>query len=184
MVFLSDEELVRRIVEEQDRWAGEKLIERYYRWVYKLVYEKMGNNDLIMDVTHEIFLRVLKNLNNYSVKKAKFKTWLHAVAENYIIDVYRSRGKTEWISIEDISEEGMLLEQLEERTKKREQLAEVERYIDGLEEPDGVILKRKLLEEEKFAKIGQELHMPESSVKTRYYKAVEKMRKAFWEEET
>lgn len=132
-----------------------------------------------MDVTHEIFLRMLKNLDKYSPQKAKFKTWLHSVASNYVIDIYRSNEANNWVSIDDIEGEALLSERIDELVEKKVSYERIKACIDRYEEPDRTILTKKLLDEEKFASIGAELGLPESSVKTRYYKAIGKLRKEF-----
>ena len=48
--------------------------------------------ELSLDLTQEIFISVLKSIQNYDSKKASFRTWLYKLASNRLVDYYRSKS--------------------------------------------------------------------------------------------
>ncbi|MDD4607199.1 MAG: sigma-70 family RNA polymerase sigma factor [Patescibacteria group bacterium] len=88
-----------------------QLYDEYVDKIYKFIYYKTWHQETAEDLTSEVFLKALKNIQNYNVNKAHFSTWLYQIARYSVIDYYR-RYKTE-INIEDIwdLDDGIDLEQ-------------------------------------------------------------------------
>ena len=61
-MFETDETLIRRILQGKDREAGELLVERHYKRIYKEIYLKTSDEELAKDLTQEAFIQILKNL--------------------------------------------------------------------------------------------------------------------------
>ena len=59
-VFETDETLIRRILQGKDREAGELLVERHYKRIYKEIYLKTSDEELAKDLTQEAFIQILK----------------------------------------------------------------------------------------------------------------------------
>jgi RNA polymerase sigma-70 factor (ECF subfamily) len=100
-VIPSDEELVRSAqMGTQDAFV--LLYERYFPNVFARVRFKVPESD-VEDVTQEIFIAVLKSLNNFRVQ-SKFGTWIWTITNRKIADYYRSRkiGVTEQDNYEDL----------------------------------------------------------------------------------
>ena len=52
-MFETDETLIRRILQGKDREAGELLVERHYKRIYKEIYLKTSDEELAKDLTQE-----------------------------------------------------------------------------------------------------------------------------------
>ena len=57
-----DVELIKRILDNNDRKAADELVSRYYKCVYKHIYIKLKDEEIGMDITQEIFIAALKGL--------------------------------------------------------------------------------------------------------------------------
>lgn len=66
------------------------LFGRYTNDIYNYA-RRMGGLDDASDITSEVFIKVWKNLKNFNVKKAGFKTWIFMIARRTIIDYLRKR---------------------------------------------------------------------------------------------
>jgi RNA polymerase sigma-70 factor (ECF subfamily) len=74
--------LIKRIL------AGEKndyalLIDKYYKELFKYIYNMTGSYEVTEDLLQEIYMKVYKNLHKYNEKKASFRTWLYRVSANH-----------------------------------------------------------------------------------------------------
>ncbi len=89
-----DEEM--RLVEEArqgDPDAFGKLVDRYNRRVYGIVYRMCGPDDA-EDLTQEIFLKALAALRSFQFQgNASFRTWLYRIAVNAAINELRRRKR-------------------------------------------------------------------------------------------
>lgn len=77
---------------------------------------------------------------------------------------------------EAVPELGDALPAVERPRRDEECRARVERSLLELEPPDAEIVRMRHFEERSFAEIAAELAMPRSSVKTRYYRALVRLR--------
>ena len=66
------------------------LFGKYTNDIYNYA-RRMGGVDDASDITSEVFIKVWKNLKNFNVKKAGFKTWIFMIARRTIIDYLRKR---------------------------------------------------------------------------------------------
>lgn len=101
----SDGDLLSRMAEGDIRGAGQRLVERHYRAVYrKLVYWCDGNEDDACELTQRVFEKILRNVQEYR-GQAKFSTYLHSVARNQFIDFCRVERSRQYVGLQDEGED-------------------------------------------------------------------------------
>lgn len=170
---------IKRIQKKQSRKDAEQLIRKYYDEIYIYVYRQTGNKEDSLDLTQEIFIAVLRSIGTYQPDKASFRTWLYRIATNKIIDERRKRHP-EFLDIENIEvpEEMDYLQQSEHRYL----LGKIDAYVSGQGSPAEQIFRLRLYQNLTFSAIGRMLGMPEATVKTRYHRLCQKIRKEFGNE--
>ena len=83
----SDEEIVREVLAgEPDRF--EELVRRHQRQIVNFIYRMVGDSDLALDMSQEVFIRVYQALARYD-PRFKFTTWIYRIASNCAIDRLR-----------------------------------------------------------------------------------------------
>lgn len=98
MIEPTDAERERRLVQlaRQDPEAFQELYHLYFRRVYGYVASRIANPHDAEDVVSEIFLRVIKNLDQLrNLADASFTAWLFVIARHAITDHYRRDGREE-----------------------------------------------------------------------------------------
>jgi len=83
--------------------AYEVLFERHRALVYRFVYQMCRRQDDSEDLTQEVFVRALRNLDRYR-DQAKFTTWLLRIASNLVADRARSQNRRSVLEIEQASD--------------------------------------------------------------------------------
>jgi RNA polymerase sigma-70 factor (ECF subfamily) len=177
-MFETDDWLIKQILLEKDRAAGEKLVERYYKKIYREVYLKTGDEELAKDLTQESFIQILRNLHMFDSSKASFKTWIITIARNKVIDYMRSRQHHEMIMteiLEDYEQEDSL--NLEQQVTDRMAAAEVEDFLETEDGQNSDIFRMKAQQGYTFSEVSSMTGMTGSTVKNRYYSVVKKLRK-------
>ena len=84
-----DKELVRRTL-QGDKQAFEMILERHQQPLLNYIGRMVGNYELALDFTQEVFIKSYSSLSTYQ-PKFKFRTWLFKIASNYIIDFWRKK---------------------------------------------------------------------------------------------
>ena len=99
----------------------------YIGKIYKFIYFKTLHKQTAEDLTSEVFFKVLKNINKFSTKY-RFSPWIYKIAQNTVIDYFRTYKKTE--NIEDIwglADDTDFVEKIEEKMI----FEKVQKYLAG-----------------------------------------------------
>lgn len=174
----SDNYLVERIILYNDKIAAETLIERHYKYIYKIIYLQTMDEELSKDLTQEVFISVLRSLEQYNSSKASFKTWVVKIAQNRIIDYSRSKQSRQNSMtgvLEDMDIEAE--DNVEKLAIYRYESNKIQEKLGGYDKEARTIFEMKVKEEYTFEEISRETGMSLSGVKRRYYGLVKKLRK-------
>ncbi|MBU3127228.1 MULTISPECIES: RNA polymerase sigma factor [Clostridium] len=168
---------IRQIKLKSNEVAANELIYKYYKEIYAYIYKQTLNKELSMDLTQEIFINMLQSISNYDEGKAAFRTWLYKIATNKLMDYYRSRNykyNTIVMSINDYD-----LHDTEDFTINIENKQEAQNIINIVNRFDAssqLILRLKIFAQYTFLEISEVLNISESTVKTRYYSIIKKVK--------
>jgi RNA polymerase sigma factor (sigma-70 family) len=168
---------IRKVQRKGDERAANELVALYYQPIFAYVYKQTFNKELSLDLTQEIFIGMLQSIHGFDREKASFKTWLYRIATNHVVDYFRSRSyKYERIvdSMEevDVPEDYDFTLELE----YREVIEQTSELINELDPFSQQVMRLKLFAEHTFQEIASLLERPESSVKTRYYTVMKKLK--------
>src|ERR1700741_1895032 len=108
---LTDEELIRVFVEDQDEEAFNEIVDRYGDKIYRTALRITHNPSDAEDVLQEVFITLIEKLDSFH-EESKFSTWLYRVAANASLMHLRTEKKYKnEVSLEDYvsyNEDGML----------------------------------------------------------------------------
>lgn len=177
MKQLQQKKWIKLIQKKSDENAANELIAHFYPSIYAYVYKQTLNKELSMDLTQEIFISMLHSIHQYDDKKASFKTWLYRIATYKVVDYFRSRHYTyaqstdsmEFVEVAATSDFAIELEY-------KEDIQRVTEMLNAFHVKDQQILRLKLFAEHTFSEIASTLDIPESSIKTKYYSAIKKIK--------
>lgn len=88
-----DEQAVVEAAKNGDQGALANLYEHYFPKVYRYVAARLSSSQDAEDVTEEIFLRVITNLQGFSWRGLPFGAWIFRIAHNETVSHVR-RQKT------------------------------------------------------------------------------------------
>ena len=167
----ADEDLVARLV-AGDRAAGDVLVRRHSGLVAKIVRQAGAYPEDVEDMVQDIFLRAFRKASRYQSTKGRFTAWLATVARHDALNHLRRRRASTVTLDETLLAAGMTPDAGAEIT-----MALME-AISLLKEPAQSISRLRLLEGKSFAAIGRAMGQPTETVKTIYYRNLDKLRKA------
>jgi len=174
--------LIRRIQKHADKTAADTLIRKYYDEIYVYAYRQTSDKYTAMDLTQDIFVSMLKTISRYDSKQAGFRTWLYRIATNKIIDYHRSRSTARNIILTlddvDIHDEGGFARQMENEDLS----SRLQAYVGTFDADTQRIFRLKAFGGYTFAEIAKMAAIPESTVKTKYYRMLKILREEFGHE--
>ena len=178
ILSLSDEDLMARVAEDDERAFGE-LVQRFQGRVVNLVSRVLNDRECSDDLAQEVFVRVYVHRRNYR-RGSKFSTWLFTIAANLAKNEIRRRvRRRNWFSLDALQELlGDSAAQLADSTEgqeqrlQREQLQEaIGRAIATVPEKYRLALVLRDIEGLAYEEIGQVLGIPGGTVRSRINRA-------------
>ena len=140
--------------------------EKYYRIAYSYVKNEHDALDIVGEAAYK-GLRTLGTLREADY----FDTWMTRIVINAAIDFTRSRSRV------TLCEEPALevLAAAEEELTPEDSM-DLYKALDALSEKDRICVTLRYFEEQTFVQIAEILQKPETTVKSRLYRALRKMR--------
>ena len=173
--------LIKRIQRNGDRAAADELVQCYYDEIYGFVRKQVSNADVAIELTQEIFISTLRTIGFYDMKRGTgFQTWLYRIAANKVVDRFRSRAyhkMSKTISLEEVEpiDEADFTRQFEDREFTEKVCA----FVGGLPTNTQKIFRLYIFGGYTFSEIAGIEGLPEGSVKSKYYRLINLLRKEF-----
>lgn len=170
-----------------DQLAFAVLMERYGAPLRMFTYRYLQNNDMVEDIVQQVFLQLYICLPTL-VASNTIRPWLFRVARNRCVDEIRKRRRRPISSLSDLEghddEDNMspltndahFYASPEEIAEIHEALHTVFVALRTLPPATRTIILWRCRDQMSFDEIAVKLHLTESSVKTRYYRALSKLR--------
>ena len=158
---------------EGNRRAQFRLYELYSKAMFNTAYRIMGNREDAEDMLQEAFTDCFRKIGSYRTEST-FGAWLKTIVINRCISRLRKR-EAELVLIEDYSRHEMQQDEPQEMIWPDPPV--IARAVERL--PDGyrVVFSLYLLEGYDHTEISQILGISESTSKTQYSRAKEKLKK-------
>lgn len=151
-----------------DKDMAELIIRENYMCIYKYCFYHLGNRDVAQDITQDVFLKFLKELDGYR-EYGKLKNYLYVIARNSIRDYIRRIKEINLYAVSEKFDSGGI-------DKKLDQIS-VWEALNSLEEPEKDIVILRYYQDMRIKDISQVMDIPASTVRYKLKSAEKKMKK-------
>lgn len=161
----------------------EEIYNAYYKKIYSFVMRKVSDIDITEDLVSDIFLKVAANIDRFDPDKACLSTWLYTIANNTVLDYYRTRKVHEVIPDENGSE-GMMPEALidagdiESEIIANEELEELADALEHISERSRDVIVLHYYGNMTLKDVAQRMGMSYANVKIVHKKALQELKDA------
>lgn len=175
-LHLSDEELVKQIVADNDPMLFGKLYDRYVKMVYNKCYGFAKSADEAEDLTQDVFLQLFIKLRTFK-GKSKFSTWLYSFTYNFCVN-YVNRNKQLKIrdkSVQVETSEHKLTEEVPDESLFEMKADKLKKALELIAAEDKSLLLLKYQDGASIKDLVSLLEIGESAVKMRIKRAKERL---------
>jgi RNA polymerase sigma-70 factor (ECF subfamily) len=176
----TDEELVASSL-AGDRSAFDQLVLRWDRKIQGAIYRLIGSEEEARDLCQEAFLKAYRGLGAFK-GEARFSSWRYQIAPNLCRDrMRRGRGRT-LVSLDALEADGQAPVLREEGAsaldlvETRDLQQRVKAAVLALADEQREVIVLKEYEGLTFQEIAEVLDLPVSTVKTRLYRGLDRLR--------
>lgn len=182
-MLIPEDEIFER-VQQGDTEAFSLLVSLHQTRVFNLCYRMLGDFHLAEDAAQEVFWRAYQGFRRYD-RNRSFLTWLLSIAAHYCIDQLRKR-RTPLTHIEDWMEEMLPTPEAPPEASYAvvEEQHQVQKLLMQLEANERAILVLRYWYDMNETEIAETLSLSTSAVKSRLYRARQKMARLWWESQS
>ncbi len=171
---LSEKELIVR-AKSGDRQAFNTLVRLNKDKMFALIYRMTDDREAALDLMQDTFLAAYVKLAGFR-ESAVFSSWLYRIASNKTLNYLRRK---KLISFLPYGEKGApeIGYEIGDKAASSEISREIKRAIEDLPPKQKLVFNLRFYQQLPFGEIAAILSRSESSAKTNYRKAIEKLRK-------
>ncbi len=171
-----------RCSQKGDVRAFNHLVLKWEQPIFNLCLRMMGNSDEASEVCQEVFLAAFRSIGKFR-QDARFSTWLYRIAANRCLTRLKRRPDQAHYSLDVDSNRSMLEARLSQGQSQERLVMESERRerilvaLDRLPAEQRAVVELKIYQDQKFEEIADALGAPLSTVKSRFYKSLEVLKR-------
>ena len=172
-------ELEHDIVEKAKNNARDfaPIYKKYHAPILQFVYLRLDDKDLAIDITQQVFLKAIENLQKYEFRGLPFSSWLYRIAINELNQLFRKNKKMRTINLNESITSDLIHEmEDEEFALHKERLATILKKISAAEFQ---LIEMRFFEKRPFVEIGELLDITENNAKVKTYRAIQKLKILF-----
>jgi RNA polymerase sigma-70 factor, ECF subfamily len=181
--LVGDRDLVASAIDGHEG-GFEELVRRYQRPISAYVYRMVGDYDIALDLTQEIFIKIYGSLARYR-PEFKFSTWIYKIAHNCAVDHLRRHNGREQSLISGVEgdsyelplESGRLSP--EQESERKERRIEIETVVRSLPAAYRELIILRHSQDLTYEEIVEVTGLPLGTVKNRLFRARDMMRQQF-----
>ncbi|MFA7673088.1 MAG: sigma-70 family RNA polymerase sigma factor [Clostridia bacterium] len=189
----SEEQLIKMIVEGDNEAFG-VIIEKYQNKAYAIALRILQNHDDALDAVQDSFIKAFRNMKQFNFQSS-FNTWLYRIVTNTSLDLYRKNKKYIYdipfdkpITNEDDDDYYIQVEDeksnIEAIVEKKDTVSLVNHAISMLPDDFKEIVILFDIEQLSLNEVSEILKIPLGTVKSRLFRAREKLAKILKKEGT
>ena len=179
--MVDDNQLMKRIAREE-RQALNILYNRYGVALYNFLSRYTGRRELAQDLLQETFIRVWRSAHTYRFKAGSCSAWLYAIARNLArSELVKKQYSIATVAVEDA---GLTSEERPDlQAEEGDQREQIRSALQTLSPELREVIVMKHYQYLKFREMAGITGIPEGTLKARYHRAVDKLRKHFIQED-
>jgi len=171
---LSDNQLVKVIIETNNTQLFTVLYDRHVGFVYNKCYGFVASKEEAQDLTHDIFIKLFVKLKTFK-GTAKFSTWLYSFTYNFCVNYITRNNRNKYDkNIDDQITFGEEVDSSEESLFALK-IDKLKKALELIDPNDKMILLLKYQEDLSIKEIQKIIEINSSAVKMRLKRAREKV---------
>ena len=160
---------------QQDASSFRPLYDRYFNAIFHFIYNRTLDEQCSADLTAQVFLKALQQLDKFKYRGLPFSAWLYRIATNEVGMHYRKSSKIRVISMEDAHLVNMVDSmEIDHYESFRPHLLSA---LQMLREEDIQIMELRFFEQRSFREIADIQGITEANARVKTHRILERLRK-------
>lgn len=172
-MLLSEQQVIEAAKQNPENFGP--LYDKYYKQIFGYVYQRLDCKDTAFDLTSQVFLKALSNINKYEYKGVPFASWLYRIAHSEVMQLFRTKKNLRTVNA-DIRDLKNICEEVEEEYLEQYKTI-LMKVIKDLPEDDLQLVELRFFEKRAFKEIAEILNITETNAKVKLYRILDRVKK-------
>ena len=152
-----------------------KIYDKYIDKIYRFIFIKVNLKEIAEDLTSETFLRCWDSFKESATEIENIQAFLYRIARNLVTDYYRQKGRTQFVSLENVSITDPS-PTLEQKAVKDSDLLNIKLAISKLNDDYQEVLVWHYVDDLPVPEIAKILDKSEGAVRVMIHRALEALK--------
>ena len=154
------------------------LYDKYFEQIFRFCFKRLGGmEDTAGDITQQVFIKAMANLNRYEDRGLPFSSWLYRIAQNEISMFFRIQKKDFTIQVDENRIQDLASEANLDAYMSMEDQSQLIEFLNELEEDQLDLIELRFFQEMSFKEIASIYDITEANAKMRTYRILERIGK-------
>jgi len=149
----------------------EEVYRQFHSKIEYYIWGKVSDKYLAEDLTSKVFLKVVQKFEDFDETKASISTWIYTIANNTVIDYFRTRKV-----MEEVPEEVRTMGEIDDDILQEEMLSQLAKALKQLPERERDLLVLRYYDNMSLKDISEKMGMSYANAKVVSAKALTHMR--------
>lgn len=160
---------------KSDPTKFDPLYRKYYSPIVRYLLQRSDDPEMAYDVASQVFVKAMKNLNQYEFRGVPFGSWLYRIAKSELYQQFREKQSSKTVRMDNLqiaSFDELLLDPNENELHRSRLL----KALQELKQDQLKLIEMRFFEQLSFKEIGEQLGLTENNAKVKTFRAVEKLK--------
>lgn len=172
-MLLSEQQIIEAAKLNPEKFGP--IYDKYYKQIFGYIYQRLECKDTAFDLTSQVFLKALTNIEKYEYKGVPFASWLYRIAHSEVMQLFRTKKNMRTVNA-DVSDLKNIYEEVEEEYLEQYQ-GKLMGVIKDLPEDDLHMIELRFFEKRPFKEIAEILNITETNAKVKLYRILDRVKK-------
>jgi RNA polymerase sigma-70 factor, ECF subfamily len=173
-VLEQEQKLVEEAKKDPEKFSV--LYDKYFDQIYRYVYRRCNDRDMVEDLVSQTFYDALAHLKKYEWRGFSFSCWLYKIAHNNVLKWYREQSKMQTVDLEEGKNMVDLKVNVEKSAVRGEEKDEIQAVMAKLEDEEREIIRLKFFEEASNIEIAEIMGLSANHIGVKVFRALKKVR--------
>ena len=153
------------------------LYTKYHEQIFRYIHQRTDDIEMAQDITSQVFLKAINNLNKYEFRGLPFGSWLYRIAKSELYQSFRDNQAIRTVNLDSVHLYEMMDVFNEDPSDAN--LRRLFVCIDELKEEEIQLIELRFFEKRAFKEIGEILEITENNAKVKCFRILDKLKKLF-----
>jgi RNA polymerase sigma-70 factor, ECF subfamily len=154
--------------------AARKIFNYFNPIVLRYLTKRISNPETAEEMAQEIFLKVIKKINQFDENQGNFSAWIWQITKNTLIDFYRQK---KIVIVPDLIDEYQNIYFKDSQLEDKLKVEDIIRKIKSLSREEQTIFNLYFISDLSYEEIGEITGKTEGSLRTMIHRINTKLRK-------